>query len=109
MTMKISLHFDSHSEARLRELQVQTPSVFKLLYDTEDCGCNGVPAIQIIRQPLDTDLLIDAAPFTFVVDQQQASLFDAQMQLEANLPLPTFKLSSPSGLFSSNVRLQDLR
>lgn len=56
--MKISLHFDSHSEARLRELQVQTPSVFKL---------------------------------------------------EANLPLPTFKLSSPSGLFSSNVRLQDLR
>lgn len=107
--MNISLHFDATAETRLRELQVQSPSVFKLLYDTEDCGCNGVPAIQVIRQPLDTDLLIDAAPFIFVVDQQQASLFEAKMQLEANHPLPTFKLSSPSGLFSSNVRLQDLR
>lgn len=107
--MNISLHFDASAEARLHELEVQSPSVFKLFYDTEDCGCNGVPAIQVIRQPLDTDLLIEAAPFTFVVDQQQASLFEAKMELEANLPLPTFKLSSPSGLFSSNVRLQDLR
>lgn len=107
--MNIALRFDSIAEEKLRSLQVQSPAVFKLFYDTEDCGCNGVPAIAVIAQPLGTDLPIDGAPFSFVVDRQQASLFDGQMLLEANHPLPTFKLSSASGLFSSNVRINDLR
>ncbi|AIQ35739.1 hypothetical protein R50345_14585 [Paenibacillus sp. FSL R5-0345] len=82
---------------------------FKLFFDTEGCGCNGVIVIQIISEPHPTDIEVQKEPFTFFVDRQQESLFDEQMRLEADENYPSFRLRSDSSLLGSNIRVKDIR
>ncbi|WP_138493621.1 iron-sulfur cluster biosynthesis family protein [Paenibacillus pinistramenti] len=81
----------------------------KLFYDTQDCGCNGVLVIQLIDSPLPTDILVQEQPFKFVVDRQQHQQFDETMRIEADREFPSFKVSSDASLYSTNVRVKDLR
>lgn len=85
------------------------PGIFRLFYDVEDCGCNGVLVIQLLSEPYRTDLPVQAEPFTFYVDARQEAQFDETMRLEADLQYPSFKLSSDSGVFGSNIKLKDIR
>ncbi|WP_306431091.1 iron-sulfur cluster biosynthesis family protein [Paenibacillus sp. XY044] len=63
----------------------------------------------ILEQPLDTDIKITVKTFTFLVDRQQESLFDNVLKLEADRSYPSFKVTSDSSLYSSNVRIKDVR
>jgi len=105
----LNVKFDLFTEKKLNEYMGGRPGYFKLYYDTEDCGCNGVLVVQIIDQPLDTDIEIQADPFIFLVDRQQESLFDNTMRIIADQSYPSFTVRSDSSLFSSNVRIRDLR
>lgn len=105
--MKIELN--AVTEARLRELKGEQPSCYKLYYDTESCGCNGVLTLQLRTEPLDTDIIVQEQPFVFAVDRQQQQQFDRKMKIEADPAYPSFKVTGDSGLFSSNVRVQDVR
>jgi len=105
----MNLHLDLLSQQRLEEALAGEPGIFKLFYDTEDCGCNGVLVIQIVSEPRSTDLVIQSEPFPFVCDRQQESLFDHTMRLEADPNYPAFKLISDSNIFSTNIRLRDIR
>ncbi len=100
---------DSYTEEKLAESLAGGPGFFKLFYDTEDCGCNGVLAIKIVEQPLDTDIQVPVNKFTFLIDKQQESLFDHVLKLEADRNYPSFKVTSDSALYSSNVRIKDAR
>lgn len=94
---------------KLKEGLGERSGFFKLFFDTEGCGCNGVIVIQIINEPHATDIEVQKEPFVFFVDRQQESLFDEQMRLEADENYPSFKLISDSGLLGSNIRLKDIR
>lgn len=94
---------------KLKEGLGEQPGYFKLFVDTEGCGCNGVIVIQIIKEPLATDIEVQKEPFAFYVDRQQESLFDEQMRLEADENYPSFRLSSDSSLLGSNIRINDIR
>ncbi|WP_313636895.1 iron-sulfur cluster biosynthesis family protein [Paenibacillus sp. FSL K6-0276] len=94
---------------KLKENLGERPGYFKLFFDTEGCGCNGVIVIQIISEPYATDIEVQKEPFTFFVDRQQESLFDEQMRLEADEHYPSFRLSSDSSLLGSNIRVRDIR
>lgn len=94
---------------RLSQSLAGTPGQFKMFYDTEDCGCNGVLVIRIVNEPLPTDIVFQTEPFTFLCDLQQESLFDENMKLEAEEGYPAYKLTSDSSLFGSNIRVQDSR
>ena len=100
---------DTLAYARLHESLAGQPGYFKLFYDTEDCGCNGVLVIQIENEPNATDIVFQQEPFTFICDRQQESLFDEVMRLEADPGYPSYKLTSDSTLFGSNVRVKDVR
>ncbi|GIO28917.1 MULTISPECIES: iron-sulfur cluster biosynthesis family protein [Paenibacillus] len=100
---------DPYTEERLAKSLAGRPGFFKLFYDTENCGCNGVLAIEIIEQPLETDIKITVKTFTFLVDKQQESLFDKVLKLEADRAYPSFKVTSDSALYSTNVRIKDVR
>ncbi|MDP4098689.1 iron-sulfur cluster biosynthesis family protein [Paenibacillus sp. P96] len=81
----------------------------KLFYDTEDCGCNGVVVILIVDGPNATDITFQTDPFEFLVDPQQKPLFDETLRLQADENYPSFKLSSDSNIYSSNIRIRDVR
>jgi uncharacterized protein YqkB len=100
---------DTLASARLQESLTGQPGYFKLFYDTEDCGCNGVLVIQIVKEPNATDIVFQQEPFNFICDRQQESLFDEVMRLEAEPGYPSYKLTSDSTLFGSNVRVKDVR
>lgn len=100
---------DSYTEEKLAQSLAGRPGFFKLFYDTEDCGCNGVLAIEILEQPLDTDIKVTVETFTFLIDRQQESLFDNVLKLEADRAYPSFKVTSDSALYSTNVRIKDVR
>lgn len=103
------IQFDDYTEEKLSESLEGLPGYFKLFYDTEDCGCNGVLAIRILEQPLETDITVPVGSFSFLIDRAQESLFDDTMRLEADPAYPSFKVSSDSALFSTNVRITDGR
>ncbi|MEK5643422.1 MULTISPECIES: iron-sulfur cluster biosynthesis family protein [Paenibacillus] len=105
----MNILMDSYPEEKLAQSLAGRPGFFKLFYDTEDCGCNGVLAIEILEQPLDTDIKVTVEKFTFLVDRQQESLFDNVLKLEADRAYPSFKVSSDSALYSTNVRIRDAR
>ncbi|GIP26373.1 hypothetical protein J23TS9_15030 [Paenibacillus sp. J23TS9] len=100
---------DSYTEEKLAKSLIGRPGFFKLFYDTENCGCNGVLAIEIVEQPLETDIKVSVKKFTFLIDMQQESLFDKVLKLEADRTYPSFKVTSDSALYSTNVRIKDDR
>lgn len=103
------IQLNSLTNEKLKESLGERPGYFKLFFDTEGCGCNGVIVIQIISEPNATDIEVQKKPFSFFVDRQQESLFDEWMRLEADESYPSFKLSSDSSLFGSNIRIKDTR
>ncbi|AHM64622.1 iron-sulfur cluster biosynthesis family protein [Paenibacillus polymyxa] len=107
--MSIHLELDSLSVERLAMVLSGRPGMFKLFYDTEDCGCNGVLTVLVIDAPNATDTAIQSDSYSFWVDRQQEQQFDSQMRLEADPSYPSFKVSSDAGILSSNVRIQDRR
>ncbi|UQZ36668.1 hypothetical protein C2I18_25915 [Paenibacillus sp. PK3_47] len=94
---------------RLEDSLGGQPGNFKLFYDTEDCGCNGMLVIMIVKEPNATDIVFQQEPFVFLCDRQQESLFDEVMKLEADEGYPSYKLTSDSTLFGSNIRVKDAR
>jgi uncharacterized protein YqkB len=105
----MNLQLNSLTKERLQESLGDNPGYFKLFYDVEDCGCNGVLVLQIVSQPWNTDIHIQADPFTFLVDARQESLFDASMRLEADERYPSYRLVSDASIISSNIKLKDVR
>lgn len=105
----MQIQLDPLTTGRLEESLKGIPGSFKLFYDTEDCGCNGVLVLLIVSQPNATDIVFQHEPFVFLCDRQQESLFDEVMRLEADEQYPSYKLTSDSTLFGSNIRVRDTR
>lgn len=105
--MKIELN--ALTIERLRESLGGQAGYLKLFFDTEGCGCNGVIVILIVSKPDITDIEVQTEPFSFLVDRQQADLFDESMRLVADENYPSYKLVSDSALFSNNIRTRDIR
>lgn len=107
--MSIHLELDSLTVERLDSALSGRPGMFKLFYDTEGCGCNGVIAIMVITAADATDREVQSEPYSFWVDRQQEQQFDSRMRLEADPDYPSFRLISDAGILSGNVRIQDVR
>ena len=105
----MNIQLNTLATDRLFRFLGDKPGHLKLFYDVEDCGCNGVLVIQIVDAPYPTDIAAQGEPFSFLVDAKQEPLFDDVMRLEADAEFPVFKLTSDSALFSSHIRIQDIR
>ncbi|WP_341347568.1 iron-sulfur cluster biosynthesis family protein [Paenibacillus sp. FSL H3-0469] len=105
----MQIELNAMTRERLEQSLAGKPGQFKMFYDTEDCGCNGVLVIQVVSEPSPTDIVFQTEPFTFLCDRQQEVLFDDVMRLEAEAGYPAYKLTSDSTLFGSNIRVQDAR
>ncbi|RUT47443.1 iron-sulfur cluster biosynthesis family protein [Paenibacillus anaericanus] len=107
--MQMKIQIGSLAKERLVESLGNRPGFFKLFYDTEGCGCNGVIVILITDKPDQFDIEIETNLVPFLVDPKQQHNLDETMRLEAEENYPAFKLSSDSNLLSSNIRIRDIR
>ena len=79
--MSIHLELDSLSVERLASVLSGRPGMFKLFYDTEDCGCNGVLVILVVDAPNATDIAVQSNSYSFWIDRQHEQHFDIRMRL----------------------------
>lgn len=61
------IQLNSQTIEKLEKSLGERPGYFKLFFDTEGCGCNGVIVIQVISEPHATDIEIQKEPFTFLL------------------------------------------
>ncbi|WP_223066286.1 iron-sulfur cluster biosynthesis family protein [Paenibacillus caui] len=107
--MKITL--DQAAAATLSRRLGDADGEVRLVFDMEGCGCgiNGIPALQIVDRHCRDDVKIDSDAFSFWIHQGHAIFFEEELMLKGEPPLDSFRLSSPSQIYKSNIKLSDLR
>ncbi|WP_230202412.1 iron-sulfur cluster biosynthesis family protein [Paenibacillus ihumii] len=105
----IKLEVSPLAARRIQEKLGEQSGVIKLYYDTEGCGCDGINTLLIQNRQGEFDIPLDAGDLSFVVDRQHQIFYEDLLWLDAEENYPTFKLSSKSSTYSSNVQLRDLR
>ncbi len=83
-------------------------SYFKLIYDTEGCGCgvDGTAALILTRKKKETDKVFPAGPFTFLVASHDIIYFDERLTVDCRAGGHSLLLKSPERIISSNLNLQ---
>ncbi|UOK62464.1 iron-sulfur cluster biosynthesis family protein [Paenibacillus sp. OVF10] len=97
------------AEARLTEKLGDRPGYFKLFYDTDGCGCDGIAVLLILNEPDSDDVTVEAESLPFVINKQQQIYFEPSLRLQSEHSFPSFRLSSDSMIYGSNVKVHDLR
>ncbi|AJS61445.1 hypothetical protein UB51_07870 [Paenibacillus sp. IHBB 10380] len=85
------------------------PGYVKLFYDTEGCGCDGITVLLIINEPDSGDIKVEAGLIPLLINPQQEIYYEEFMRLDADPNYPSFKLSSNSMVYSTNVKIRDIR
>ena len=82
------------AEARLTEKLGDRPGDFKLFYDTDGCGCDGIAVLLILNEPDSDDVTVEAGALPFVINKQQQIYFEPSLRLQSEHSFPSFRLSS---------------
>lgn len=84
---------------------------WRLVYDTEGCGCavNGVPALWAISEPVQGDIAADGDPFTLWHDPNHSVFFEDLLKVSYNPVKMSFGLSSDSQIYTTRIVLADRR
>ncbi|MCP1132414.1 iron-sulfur cluster biosynthesis family protein [Paenibacillus polysaccharolyticus] len=97
------------AEARLMEQLGNRPGFFKLFYDTAGCSSDGIAVLLILNERDSDDVPIEAGSLPFVINKEQKIHFEACLRLQSENNFPSFRLSSDSTIYGSNVKVHDLR
>ncbi|WP_379129782.1 iron-sulfur cluster biosynthesis family protein [Paenibacillus sp. sgz500958] len=97
------------AEKKLIERLGDQPGIFKLFYDTVDCGCDGINVLLIVDETGPEDLTIEAGKLSFAVSRQQEIFYEERMRLDAEDRFSSFKLDSDSQIYGTNVLVRDTR
>lgn len=97
------------AERKLRERLQDQPGLFKLFYDTEGCGCDGINVLLIVKEARPGDMPVEAGGLPFIISRQQEIFYEEQMRLDAEERFPSFKLDSDSQIYGKNIQVRDLR
>jgi len=97
------------AEKKLTERLGDQPGIFKLFYDTEGCGCDGINVLLIVNEANAGDLSVEAGKLPFVVAHQQEIFYEDKLRLDADARHASFKLDSDSQIYGTNVLVRDMR
>lgn len=103
------IKIDELAQRKLATALGDRSGYFKIFYDTEGCGCEGINVLLLVDTPLQTDLNVDSDKFHFIVDQQHKIFYNEQLFLEGDPEFPTFKLYSDDSGYGNRVPIRDLR
>ncbi len=105
--MKIAI--TALAEQKLKEALGDQPGYFRLTYDTEDCGCDGISVLLIKSEPDNGDIEIDAGSLPFIINTNHQIFYEEYLLLDVEPNFPSFKLSSDSTIYNTNLRTRDMR
>lgn len=98
------------ADQKLKDALGGKEGLYKLLYDTgEGCGCDGIPVLLIVDKQDTHDQIIETNSLPILIDKIHEIYFESSMKLDAEPNFTSFKLSSDSMTYSSNVKIRDLR
>ncbi|MCK6075120.1 iron-sulfur cluster biosynthesis family protein [Paenibacillus silvae] len=97
------------AEQRLARQLGDQPGFFKLFYDTDGCGSDGITVLLILNERDSDDVSIDAGSLPFVINKQQQIYFESCLRLQSANRLHLFQLSSNSKSYGNNIKVVDLR
>ncbi len=97
------------AEKKLKERLGAQPGIFKLFYDTEGCGCDGINVLTIVYEAEKGDSVIEAGTLPFIISRQQEIFYEEKMRLDTEEQFSSFKLDSNSQIYGSNILVRDLR
>ncbi len=105
MIIQVSPLAESRLSAKLKD----QPGYFKLFYDTDGCGCDGIAVLLIVNEPDSDDIPIESSTLPFLINKQQQIYFEPNLRLQSENSFPCFRLCSDSMIYGSNVKVYDLR
>lgn len=84
---------------------------FRLVYDTEGCGCavNGVPALWAVDHPEPNDATAEGGPLALWHDPRHAVFFDDLLRVSFMPERQSFRLSSDNQIYTTRLVLTDHR
>lgn len=103
------INFDEIAKRTLAKALGERAGYFKLFYDTEGCGCEGINVLLLVDAPLHTDVMVTSDEFQFIVDQQHQIFYNEVVNLAGDPEFPTFKLYSDDSGYGNRVPIRDLR
>ncbi|MBW4081357.1 iron-sulfur cluster biosynthesis family protein [Paenibacillus sp. S150] len=97
------------AESKLQASLKERPGLFKLFFDTEGCGCDGIHVLLIVHEADAGDAAIETDGLPFVISRQQEIFYEDNMRLDADERISSFKLDSNSQIYSRNILVRDVR
>lgn len=84
---------------------------FRLVYDTEGCGCavNGVPALWAVDGAMPGDVSADSGPLRLWLNGQQSVFFDDALRLDYRSDRRSFTLASDNQTYTTRLVVEDHR
>ncbi|MBW5446537.1 iron-sulfur cluster biosynthesis family protein [Cohnella sp. CFH 77786] len=107
----MKMEWSAEAVRRLREKFGAEVRGFRLVYDTEGCGCavNGVPALWSADRPEPGDVAAESDPFALWHDPRHAVFFDEVLRVSFLPERQSFRLSSDSQTYTTRLVLADRR
>jgi uncharacterized protein YqkB len=97
------------AELKLKQHLGSQPGIFKLFYDTVGCGCDGINVLLIVNHAGEGEVPVEAGQLPFIISRQQEIFYEEQLKLDAEEHFSSYKLSSNSQIYGSNILVRDVR
>lgn len=111
----VEIQLTNEAANRLKSLMDTPHSMFKIVYDTDGCGCavNGVPALWLIdsSSPLvqpESDHIASEEP-KILYEARHEVFFEDKLILDYNVNTRSFKLSSTGQIYTNDLQVFDKR
>lgn len=109
----MNIQLTNEASNRLSIVADNQDVIFKLVYDTEGCGCavSGVPTLWMLQS--DDELLqhpvASQEPLPIVYEQRHEVFFEEHLKLDYHADRNSFVLSSSGQIYTNDLAISDKR
>lgn len=107
----MKIEWSAEAVAELRSRFGDGARQWRLVYDTEGCGCavNGVPALWAVETPEPEDLAADGGPLTLWHSRFHEIFFDASLRIAYDAGARRFSLAGNGEIYTNRLAVSDRR
>jgi uncharacterized protein YqkB len=105
------IHWSEEAMRTIRERYGADATTWKLVYDTEGCGCavNGVPALWAVDAAEPGSAEAESNGLRLLYEPKHAIFFDERMSITYLPDANSFRLASDSQIYTTRLALSDRR
>jgi uncharacterized protein YqkB len=107
----MNISWSPEAIAELHRRYGHNANEWKLVYDTEGCGCavNGVPALWAVSEPEKGDLAAGSTGNILWYNKLQAVFFEDDMRISYQEDKRSFTLASDNQIYTTRLLITDRR